>query len=87
MSNTPQPPPLVPGSLAMRKAALATALDSAVNVIAETREFIRREKDLLTPGDRQQLAVTLEGMGRVCFSVAGECERQAKPANKEGVAP
>lgn len=61
---------------AMQKGALAAALDSALNVVCETRRLILDKAMPWTSGERQALATTLEQMGRLCFSVARECERQ-----------
>lgn len=61
-----------------RKAALAAALDSCCNVLVEARELIRDSTMQWTPGERQMLAVGLEGLARVCNSVARECERKGE---------
>jgi hypothetical protein len=61
---------------AIQKGALSSALDSALNVVCETQKLIRDQRMPWTTGERQALAVTLEQMGRLCFSVARECERQ-----------
>lgn len=67
-----------PGDAEHRKAALASALDSCCNVIVETRELVRDASMRWTPGERQNLAVALEGLARVCNSVARECERKSE---------
>ena len=64
-----------PHSPDSRKAALVSALDAAVTVIYECRNELRDTKLNWTTGEKQTLSVTLEGLGRVCFSVARECER------------
>lgn len=67
-----------PGDADARKAALAAALDSCCNVIVETREMMRDASMRWTPGERQMIAVGLEGLARVCNSVARECERKGE---------
>jgi hypothetical protein len=59
-----------------RKAQLEMALDSSLDVIAQIRDELRTHGEDFNSGDRQKLAVTLEQMGRLCWSVARECERQ-----------
>ena len=76
--------PLDPAKASARKAALVSALDSCVTVVYETKELIRDASMQWQPGDKQRLAVTLEEMGRLCFSVARECERPAAPAKEVG---
>lgn len=59
----------------MQKHALVSALDSAVTVVYECREFARSHPTALTSVEKQQLADALERVGRMCFSVARDLER------------
>lgn len=61
---------------AHRKESLRLALDSALDVIAQTRNEVLGHGEDFNSGDRQKLATTLEQMGRLCWSVARECERR-----------
>jgi hypothetical protein len=61
---------------AIHKGAVMGALDSALDVVAQLQTIMREDSLPWTTGERQTLAVTLEQMGRLCWSVARECERR-----------
>lgn len=60
---------------ALQKECLVRALDSAINVVVETREWVQKHPEALNQGDKLKLSTTLQQMGRICYAVAEDCER------------
>lgn len=66
-----------------QQAALISALDSAITVIYETREFVRKHPESFGSVQRQALGDVLERLGRLCFSVATELARRPQESSKD----